>query len=336
MTILVTGGAGFIGSHVVLDLVGRGEDVVVLDNLSTGLAALVPRGVPLVVGDAGDVETVARVLSTHGVRTIMHFAARIIVPESVADPLGYYLSNTVKTRALLAAAVQGGVGNFVFSSTAAVYGDVPPEPVPETRAPSPLSPYGMSKWMSEMMLRDVGLAHGLSWAVLRYFNVAGADPEGRSGHCTRSATHLLKVAIQAALGQRPYMEVFGTDFPTPDGTGVRDYIHVTDLAAAHHAALASLRGGAGDLTLNVGYGCGYSVLQVVDAVKRASGVDFEVRFSPRRAGDPASVVARVDRIRAGLGWTPKHASLDRIVADALRWERLVAAPGQVRGAAFGG
>jgi UDP-glucose 4-epimerase len=259
----------------------------------------------------------------------MHFAARIVVPESVADPLGYYLANTVKTRSLLAAAVQGGVRHFVFSSTAAVYGDVPPEPVAETRPLAPVSPYGTSKWMSELMLRDVGQAHGMAFAVLRYFNVGGADPQGRSGHCTRTATHLIKVATQAAMGQRPYMEVFGTDFPTPDGTGVRDYIHVTDLASAHHAALACLRGGEKSLTVNVGYGKGYSVLEVVEAVKRASGVDFEVRLSPARPGDAASVVANADRIRKHLGWVPQHASLDGIVADALRWEQKLVQQGGV-------
>jgi UDP-glucose 4-epimerase len=320
MAILVSGGAGYIGSHMVLELLDRGESVVVLDNLSTGFWWAVPKEAVLVQGDIADQELVERVIAEHGITEIAHFAARIVVPESVSDPLGYYLNNTVKTRSLLESAVRGGVQRIIFSSTAAVYGEPAISPVPEEIALSPINPYGRSKLMSEWMLSDVARAHGLGFVVLRYFNVAGADPKGRSGQSSPNATHLIKVAGQAALGQRAALEVFGTDYPTPDGTCIRDYIHVTDLARAHLAALDHLRAGGASLTLNCGYGRGYSVNEVVAVVKQVSGVDFPVRLSGRRAGDPASLVAKADRIRTELGWQPEHDDLEEIVRQALSWE----------------
>ena len=324
MSILVTGGAGYIGSHMVLALADAGHEVVVLDNLSTGFRwAIDPRAM-LVEGDTGDEALVARLLKEHAVEAIIHFAGSIVVPESVADPLGYYLNNTVKSRSLIAAAVAAGVDKFIFSSTAAVYGNPAVTPVPEDANLSPVSPYGSSKLMTEIMLADTARAHPLRYVALRYFNVAGADPAGRSGQSTPRATHLIKVASEAALGKRPYMDVFGTDYPTHDGTCVRDYIHVTDLAEAHMAALAHLSNGGTSRILNCGYSKGYSVLEVIDAVKRASAVDFEVRLAARRPGDPASIVAASDRIRAELGWVPAHDDLDKIVTQALAWERKLA------------
>ncbi len=320
MAVLVSGGAGYIGSHMVLELLDRGENVVVLDNLSTGFWWAVPKEVPLIQGDIGDQDLLARIIAEHGITEIAHFAAKIVVPESVADPLGYYFNNTVKTRALLESAVRGGVRRIIFSSTAAVYGEPAVSPVPEEIDLNPINPYGRSKLMSEWMLADTAKAHGLAYVVLRYFNVAGADPRGRSGQSSPNATHLIKVAGQAALGQRPGLEVFGTDYPTQDGTCIRDYIHVTDLARAHIAALEHLRGGGESLTLNCGYGRGYSVKEVVEVVKKVSGVDFPVKLSGRRAGDPASLVAKADRIRSELGWTPEHDDLEEIVRQALTWE----------------
>lgn len=324
MAILVTGGAGYIGSHMVHALVDRGETVVVIDNLSTGYDAVLPGAAHLVRGDIGDETLVGRVIAEHGVSGIAHFAGSIVVPDSVADPLGYYRNNTVNSRNLIEAAVRGGVKAFLFSSTAAVYGEPSTTLIDEKVAPAPVSPYGWSKLMTEVMLRDTSRAHGLRHAVLRYFNVAGADPKGRTGQSSPRATHLIKVASQAALGQRPYMEVYGTDFATPDGTGVRDYIHVSDLIDAHVLALMHLLDGGESLTANCGYGTGYSVLQVVDAVKRVSGVDFDVRMAPRRAGDPAALVADSTHIRDLLGWTPAHADLDRIVSHAFAWEATLA------------
>ncbi|WP_332680662.1 UDP-glucose 4-epimerase GalE [Bosea sp. (in: a-proteobacteria)] len=320
MAILVSGGAGYIGSHMVLELLDRGEKVVVLDDLSTGFWWAVPPEAVFVKGDMGDQGLVERTIAEHGITEIAHFAARIVVPDSVSDPLGYYLNNTVKTRALLESAVRGGVRHVIFSSTAAVYGEPPVSPVPEEIALNPINPYGRSKLMSEWMLADTAHAHDLSYVALRYFNVAGADPRGRSGQSSPTATHLIKVASQAALGQRAGMEIFGTDYPTPDGTGIRDYIHVTDLARAHLSALDHLRAGGASLTLNCGYGRGYSVKEVVEVVKAVSGVDFPVRLSPRRAGDPAALVAKADRIRAELGWQPQHDDLTQIVTQALAWE----------------
>src|SRR5215218_705045 len=321
MAVLVTGGAGYIGSHMALALLDAGEAVVVLDNLSTGFAWALPPEARLVVGDMGDQDLVGRLIREHRIDAIAHFAAKIVVPESVADPLGYYLNNTVKSRALIEAAVRGGVEHFIFSSTAAVYGDVDTKPVGEDRPLNPVSPYGRSKLMTEWMLADAAAAHGLRYVILRYFNVAGADSQGRSGQSTANATHLIKVAAQTALGERPHIEVFGTDYPTPDGSCLRDYIQVTDLANAHLAALTHLRRGGESLTLNCGYGRGYSVLEVIDVVKRVSGRDFEVRLSPRRPGDPAQIVAKADRIREELGWRPRHDDLDGIVHQALSWER---------------
>ena len=321
MSVLVTGGAGYIGSHMALELLDAGEPVVVLDNLSTGLAWAVPKGATLVTGDVGDQALVRRVVETHGVSSIIHFAGSIVVPDSVADPLGYYLNNTVKSRALLEMAVKCGVRHFIFSSTAAVYGMTGDKPVAEDAPLAPMSPYGSSKRMTEIMLADTARAHDLRYVALRYFNVAGADPKGRSGQSTPNATHLIKVACETALGKRGRMQVFGTDYPTPDGTCLRDYIHVTDLTRAHMAALRYLRAGGESDIFNCGYGRGFSVLEVIDAVKRAAGRDFEVHMSARRPGDPASVVAASARIRKALAWVPEHDTLDAIVCDALSWEQ---------------
>jgi UDP-glucose 4-epimerase len=299
----------------------------VLDDLSTGFRSAVPADVPLIVGDFGDEALVRDLLTRHEIDSIIHFAAKIVVPESVADPLGYYSNNTAKARSLLAQAVAAGVTRFIFSSTAAVYGDPQSNPVTEDVALSPVSPYGRSKLMVEWMLEDVGRAHGLGYVVLRYFNVAGADPLGRSGQSTPDATHLIKVAAQAALGLRPKLQVFGTDYPTPDGTCVRDYIQVNDLARAHLDALGHLRGGGRSLVCNCGYGHGFSVLEVIETVKRVSGVDFPVELAGRRPGDPAAIVAANDRIRAAFGWTPRHDDLETIVRQALDWERRLAERG---------
>jgi UDP-glucose 4-epimerase len=321
MAILVTGGAGYIGSHTVLELLAAGEKVVVLDNLSTGFRSAVPEDVPLIQGDFGDEDLVTELLAKHDVEAIIHFAAKIVVPDSVADPLGYYLNNTAMARTLLACAVDCGVKHFIFSSTAAVYGEPAQVPVKESETLKPMSPYGRSKLMVEWMLEDTAKAHALSYVVLRYFNVAGADPQGRIGQSTPNATHLIKVAVQTALGRRQGMDVYGTDYPTPDGSCLRDYIQVTDLARAHVDALNYLRAGGGNLTCNVGYARGYSVLDVIDVVKQVSGVDFAVRKSGRRPGDPAAIVAANDRIRAELGWKPQHDNLSEIVRQALDWER---------------
>lgn len=321
MAVLVTGGAGYIGAHAVLALSDAGESVVVLDDLSTGVRAAVPDGVILAEGDVADTDLVTRLLREHAVSEILHFAAKIVVPESVADPLRYYEANTMKTRALLASAVAAGVARFVFSSTAAVYGEPAIHVLSEDVAPAPINPYGRSKLMSEWMIRDVAAAHGLSYAILRYFNVAGADPQGRAGQSTPDATHLIKVAAQTALGARPKLSVYGTDYSTPDGTCVRDYIQVSDLADAHVAALRHLRGGGESLTVNCGYGRGASVHEVIRSVKRVSGIDFPVETAPRRAGDPAALIADPTRIRHVLAWEPRYADLDTIVAQALAWER---------------
>jgi len=321
MTILITGGAGYIGSHMVYALLDAGERVVVLDNLSAGFEWAVAKGAILVVGETGDQARVAQLISEHAVDAIIHFAASIVVPDSVRDPLGYYRNNTVNSRALIETAIKGGVRRFIFSSTAAVYGNPARVPVTEDDPTVPMSPYGSSKLMTEVMLRDAGLAYGLQHVILRYFNVAGADPLGRTGQSTRGATHLIKVAVETALALRPKMEVFGTDYPTPDGTCIRDYIHVTDLVRAHSDALAYLRGGGQSTTLNCGYGQGFSVLDVIDTVKRVSGVDFKVELANRRAGDPAQLVARSDRARSVLGWKPQLDQLPTIVGHALAWER---------------
>lgn len=321
MSILVTGGAGYIGSQMALELVDAGESVVVVDNLATGLRWAVPGAAELVVGDSGDQDLVRALLRKHRVEAIIHFAASIVVPESMADPLGYYLNNTVKSRALIEAAIATGVKYLIFSSTAAVYGNARHNPVPEDAELKPLSPYGSSKLMTEMMLADAARAHDFRYAALRYFNVAGADPKGRSGQSTPRATHLIKVACEAALGTRGHLELYGTDYPTADGTCVRDFIHVRDLVRAHTAALDHLRRGGPSDVFNCGYSKGYSVRQVVDAVQRVSGVAFTVKEMARRHGDPATIVAASAKIRRIIGWTPEHDDLDEIVAHALAWER---------------
>lgn len=324
MAVLVTGGAGYIGSHTALALCDRGEAVVVLDDLSSGFDWAVPGAAQLVIGDVSDQVLVSRLIVEHGITEIIHFAARILVQESVGDPLRYYLGNTVKTRALLETALAHGVTRLIFSSTAAVYGEAKVEIIPEDQPTAPINPYGRSKLMSEWMLADVARAHGLAYVVLRYFNVAGADPAGRSGETRRVATHLVKVASEAASGVRPGVEIFGTDYPTRDGSCIRDYVHVTDLASAHVAALDHLRSGGANLTLNCGYGRGFSVREVVEVVKRVSGVDFPVKLSGRRPGDPACLVGAADRIRAHLGWTPQLDDLETIVRHALGWEQRLA------------
>ena len=321
MAVLVTGGAGYIGSHMVLALTDAGEDVVVLDNLTTGFAWAIALQASLVKGDIADEVLVGKIIADHKVEAIIHFAGSIVVPDSVSDPLGYYLNNTVKSRALMAATVKAGVKTFIFSSTAAVYGNPLTMPVFETETPVPISPYGTSKLMTELMLRDSHHAYGLNYIALRYFNVAGADPKGRTGQSTPRATHLIKVACQTALGQRTSMDVFGTDYATPDGTCLRDYIHVSDLIAAHVDALAHLRKGGESGIFNCGYGKGYSVLEVIKAVEKASGGPVNHRLAPRRAGDPAGIVAGAERVRSILGWKPKYNDLDFIVQSALAWER---------------
>lgn len=321
MTILVTGGAGYIGSHMVVELIDQGRDVVVLDDLSTGFREAVPAPAKLVVGNIGDQDLVGAVIKKYNIDAIVHFAGSIVVPDSVADPLGYYQNNTVNSRALMEVAVASGVKTFIFSSTAAVYGNPEQVPVPETAPLAPMSPYGTSKLMTELMLNDVAHAHDLNYVALRYFNVAGADPLGRAGQSTPRATHLIKVGCEAATGKRGHIEIFGTDYPTPDGTCVRDYIHVSDLVRAHTAALAYLNNGGKSDVFNCGYSKGYSVGEVIDAVKRISGVDFDVRPAARRAGDPAAIVAGSEKIRATLGWQPQHDNLDEIVSHALAWEQ---------------
>jgi UDP-glucose 4-epimerase len=322
-TILVTGGAGYIGSHVARQLGERGEEIVTLDNLSTGFRSAVLHG-DLVVGDTGDAQLVSRLLREHGVDTVMHFAAHIVVPESVENPLKYYRNNTANTRNLLECCVNAGVKHFIFSSTAAVYvipaGGVAAEDTPT----APINPYGWSKLMSEQMLRDVSAASPLRHVALRYFNVAGADPGGRIGQSTPEATHLLKVACEHVVGKREDVSIFGTDFDTRDGTGVRDYIHVEDLAAAHLNAVDYLRAGGGSTTLNCGYGRGFSVREVLDAVTRVAGRPLNVIEGPRRAGDPPELVARAERIRNILGWEPAYSDVDGIVRTALAWERRLA------------
>ncbi|MEJ2375935.1 MAG: UDP-glucose 4-epimerase GalE [Pseudolabrys sp.] len=323
MTILVTGGAGYIGSHMVRALVDAGESVVVLDNLSTGFRFLIPGSVPFVVGSTGDRELVTKTIHRHGVSAIIHFAASIVVPESVRDPLAYYRNNTMNTCTLLDTAIEAGVRQVIFSSTAAVYGNPQSVPVREDAATAPISAYGSSKLMSEIMLHDAAKAYGLRFVVLRYFNVAGADPKLRTGQSTPMATHLIKVACETALGQRAKIDVYGTDYPTPDGTCIRDYIHVSDLAAAHSAALRYLRRGGASATFNCGYGHGASVLEVINSVKRVSGRDFPVNITERRPGDPAALVADVSRIRSTLDWRPQFEDLDTIVSHALAWEELL-------------
>jgi UDP-glucose 4-epimerase len=325
MPVLVTGGAGYIGSHAVLALLDAGWPVVVIDDLSTGFDWAVPKEAAFAKGDIADSALVAQLIGEHRIGAIMHFAGSIIVPESVENPLKYYLNNTVKSRALIESAVAGGVRHFIFSSTAATYGIPAAVPVDEEARTEPINPYGWSKLMTERMLKDAAAAHPLNHIALRYFNVAGADPRGRSGQSTEGATHLIKVAVEAAVGKRSGVDVFGTDFDTPDGTGVRDYIHVSDLAAAHVAALEQLiEEPQRSLTMNCGYGRGFSVLEVLDAVDRVTNLQIERRLAPRRAGDPPALVADNRRILQTLPWRPARDDLDTIVADALAWERRLA------------
>ena len=321
MSVLVTGGAGYIGSHVVHDLLDRGERVVVLDNLSSGFRWAVPEAADLIVGDAGDAQLVSEAIDRFGIDEIIHFAASTVVPESVANPLAYYANNTCVLRSLMDVASRAGIARVIFSSTAAVYGTPQNAFVDETARLKPISPYGASKMMSERIIADAQAAGGPAYAILRYFNVAGADPAGRAGQSTRGATHLIKVACEAATGQRPGVTVFGTNYPTPDGTCIRDYIHVSDLSAAHLDALDHLRGGGEPDVFNCGYGHGFSVYEVIAAVKEVSGVDFPVALGKRRLGDPIALIAAADKIRAKLGWRPRFDDLETIVAHALAWER---------------
>lgn len=321
MTVLVTGGAGYIGSHAVYALLDRGDDVVVLDNLSTGVRAQVGEKAGFVKGDVADSALVKSLVAEHGVDAVIHFAGSIVVPDSVADPLSYYENNVVKSRALIAALVESGVQQFIFSSTATVYAEDAPQPLSETAPRAPISPYARSKLMTEWMLEDVARAHEFRPIILRYFNVAGADPKGRTGQSTPKATHLIKRAARVALGREPHLNVFGTDYPTPDGTGVRDYIHVTDLAAAHVLALDALRAGGPAAIYNCGYGRGLSVREVVAGMERVLGRPLPVKEAPRRAGDPPTLISDPTRIKKALGWKPAHESLDGIIRSALEWER---------------
>ena len=320
--VLVTGGAGYIGSHAVLALTDAGWPVAVVDDLSTGFRFAVPDGVTFHEGDVADDVLLARIFAEQGTRAVLHFAGSIVVPESVSDPLKYYRNNTAASRTLIEAAVAAGVPHMIFSSTAATYGVPERSPIDEETPTAPINPYGWSKLMTERMLADTAAAHDLNYGVLRYFNVAGADPEGRSGQSTDGATHLIKVAVEAALGRREGVAIFGEDYDTPDGTGVRDYIHVSDLAAAHVLALEALIARPDrSLMMNCGYGRGFSVREVLDAVDRVAGVTLQRRIEPRRAGDPAALVSNPARIRAELDWRPRFDDLDTIVAHALAWER---------------
>lgn len=321
MAVLVTGGGGYIGSHMVWALLDAGEDVVVIDRLSTGFRWAIAPEARMYEGDIADAALLSRIFGENTIDAVIHFAGSIVVPDSVSDPLGYYENNTVKSRALIASVIEAGIPHFVFSSTAAVYGTPEVlEPVGETVQLRPESPYGSSKLMTEIMLRDAAAAHDLTYTVLRYFNVAGADPKGRSGQSSRTSTHLIKIACAVALGKRSSMSVFGTDYPTPDGTCVRDYIHVWDLVQAHLKALQRMRAGGGSLVANCGYGHGFSVLEVLDTVRRVSGAELAVDIAPRRAGDPAMIVANAALAMRELGWVPEYDDLDVIVRHALDWE----------------
>lgn len=328
-TVLVTGGAGYIGSHAVLALLDNGWEVAVIDNLTTGFRWAVPDAVAFYEGDIEDTGLVARIIDEQNIGAIMHFAGSIIVPESVENPLKYYNNNSAKSRSLIESAVNGGVKHFIFSSTAATYGIPKESPVTEATPQIPINPYGMSKLMTEHMLRDVSAAHDINFCALRYFNVAGADPQARTGQSTAGATHLIKVAVEAALGKRESVAVFGTDYDTPDGTGVRDYIHVSDLAAAHVLALEALIAEPEqNHLLNCGYGRGFSVLEVLDAVDRVTNLKINRVMEGRRAGDPDSLISDNSAIMDRFPWQPKHADLDKIVTHALAWERKL---GEIRG-----
>lgn len=328
IAVLVTGGAGYIGSHAVLALKDAGHKVAVIDNLVTGFRWAVPDDVPFYEGDIADEALLDRICAEQGTQAIMHFAGSVVVPESVENPLKYYRNNTANSRTLIESAVRNGVKHFIFSSTAAVYGIPERVPVEETAERAPINPYGTSKLMTELMLADVAAAHPMNYAALRYFNVAGADPDGRTGQSTAGATHLIKVGVEAACGKRDHVSVFGTDYATPDGTGVRDYIHVSDLAAAHVLALDWLvERPSESVTLNCGYNRGFSVLEVLDAVERVSGVRIERRMAPRRAGDPDALVSENARILETFRWQPRYGNLDTIVGHALAWERKLAERG---------
>jgi UDP-glucose 4-epimerase len=321
MTVLVTGGAGYIGGHMVLALLDAGEEPVVIDNMSNGVPWAIPDGVPFVQGDSGDHATVAGAIERYKVDSVIHFAARLITPQFYSDPLEYYLANTVKSHALLSTVSKLGIRHFIFSSTAAVYGNPSQNPVTETASPAPISAYGKSKLMTEVMLSDVAAVRDLRYVALRYFNVAGADPKGRYGQSTTKTTLLVQIAAQAALGIRPFIEIYGDDYPTADGTCIRDYIHVGDLVDAHLAALRHLRAGGRNVVANCGYGRGYSVKQVLDTVESVSGRNFERRIGPRRLGDAVEVVADAQLIRAEFGWSPRYDDLTTIVEHAVRWEQ---------------
>jgi UDP-glucose 4-epimerase len=326
--VLVTGGAGYIGSHAVLALTDAGWPVVVIDNLVTGFRWAVPEAAVFAEGDIADQALVARLIEEHNIKAIIHFAGSIVVPESVENPLKYYENNTVKSRSLIESAVKGGVRHFIFSSTAATYGIPDQVPIREDQRTQPINPYGWSKLMTERMLADVAAAHPLNYCALRYFNVAGADPQGRSGQSTAGATHLIKVAVEAAIGKRSHVSVYGTDYSTPDGTGIRDYIHVSDLAAAHVDALEKLiKDPETSHVMNCGYSRGFSVLEVLDSVDRVTNLKIDRRMEPRRAGDPDALVADNGKILATLPWRPKRDDLDTIVQDALAWERKLAERG---------
>jgi UDP-glucose 4-epimerase len=319
--VLITGGAGYIGSHMAYALLDRGERVVVLDNLSTGVRAQVSQDATFVEGQAGDRALVRALIAEHQVADVIHFAGSIVVPESVAEPLRYYENNVLTSHGLVSACVEAGSKNFIFSSTAAVFSYDQPQPLVESDAKAPMSPYARSKLMTEWMLEDAAAAHGLKYAILRYFNVAGADPGGRTGQSSPRATHLIKRASQVALGRVPHLDIFGTDYPTPDGTGVRDYIHVSDLIAAHLLALDALRSGAESTDYNCGYGRGLSVREIVEAMERVTGRPLPVKQGPRRAGDPPALIADSAKLRSTLGWRPQHDGIDEIIASALAWER---------------
>jgi len=321
MTVLVTGGAGYIGSHTVYALLDRGDKVVVLDDLSTGVRAQVGEQAVFVRGDIADTALVKNIVSTHGVDAVVHFAGSIVVPDSVADPLGYYENNVVKSRALIATLIECGVPRFIFSSTATVYAEAAPQPLAETAPTAPVSPYARSKLMTEWMLEDAARAYDFRPIVLRYFNVAGADPKGRTGQSAAKATHLIKRAARVALGRESHLNIFGTDYPTPDGTGVRDYIHVSDLAAAHILALDALERGNPAAVYNCGYGRGRSVRDVVAGIERVLGRPIPVQEGPRRPGDPPILVSDSSRIKQSLGWKPVHEDLESIIKSALEWER---------------
>ncbi len=321
MKVLITGGAGYIGSHAVLSFLDAGHPVVVLDDLSTGNRALVPPPVHFVKGDVGDRDLVRSLLAEEAVEAVVHFAGSVVVPESVANPLKYYGNNSSASRSLIESCVEAGVRAFLFSSTAAVYGSPDVIPVKEDAPVAPVNPYGWSKLMTEQVLKDTAAAHDFTYAALRYFNVAGADPEGRTGQSTPNATHLIKIASEVAIGRRPFMEIYGEDYDTPDGTCIRDYIHVSDLARAHVAALAHLVSSGANAIFNCGYGHGFSVREVLRSVAEVAAVDLDVRAAPRRPGDPAALVADSARIQSLLGWRPEHDDLAFIVRTAIDWER---------------